>query len=1079
MFDGSFKSRRTINLGGNKQQVDKQRLLRQAQEERRAREAERLRLRSAERIQAWYRGRKAASNLRQELRTSWDLDTAQLEAFLAANASEAPSTTDIASSIHQVTRKFLLFFRPAWDHARLIKMCNLLLSDVQHHVATIKTAILPFVISGSEQDWGLLLARLLRLLSSSMRDCGSWPENESRSLVTLLDTLATPASYSSIVSNDRSKELSQSIIAVLVNSDVFPAIYSFMEGVSADEKDRVSVVMALNLAEQICKSYQADSERYRQLIVQFTRYIMTIPLLPNRIAIEALTSFTSRLPLDAILQQLAEENCQSVPSWPQKDITALLANILAFGHGRVNKMNMTISNAYVRVLTSLLGMIPTNLIEAPVAKPADEDEDQDDAEWRLETVPGSAPQLSSNGRLCPRMLKWLSLAHDSNHLNNLFAALGSSTGGNFSEQLLSDVTQLLLNLITLFPSQKINLLSSLMFFRFNINQPDTAKASVQGISIIRIALDTFFTTKLYQQLSNAMQMADTPARVMSIMDPQHTPAWGFMAIIAELYCQILVTMGDDEFHDSARNPIPLSSVVTLSTAARDASFLLWWHDNALDMSAHLSGSKNLTIGYLRDIITKLTRQLHARDSRRSFCPKDHWLAPMPLDMASFKRAVVLDEENLGGERNGDVEDEMGRPMGITERANRRLRSTQLARLSPRLGVLNNIPFVIRFEDRVAIFRAFVESDRDRTPWAFDFRHQARAVIRRDHVFEDGFDHLNPLGSRLKGRIAISFVDQYGIPEAGIDGGGVFKEFLTSLVHEAFDARAGLFMNTSDQLLYPNPQSFAREPRKLQEYEFLGRILGKALYEGILIDAAFAGFFLSKCLGQMNYLDDLPSLDPDLYKGLMFLKNYEGNFEDLALYFTVDDEELGVSKTRELIPGGSNIQVTRQNRIRYIYLMAHYRLNYQIEAQCRAFFHGLQDLIDPKWLWMFNQQELQVMLGGAQTAIQLDDLKQNVVYSNFSEDDPTIKHFWSVVEDMSEEDRRLLIKFVTSCARPPLLGFKELNPKMCIRNAGDEEDRLPTSSTCMNLLKLPAFKTRKQLKEKLMYAIHAEAGFDLS
>lgn len=51
MFDGSFKSRRTINLGGNKQQVDKQKLLKQAQEERRIREAERARLKAAERIQ--------------------------------------------------------------------------------------------------------------------------------------------------------------------------------------------------------------------------------------------------------------------------------------------------------------------------------------------------------------------------------------------------------------------------------------------------------------------------------------------------------------------------------------------------------------------------------------------------------------------------------------------------------------------------------------------------------------------------------------------------------------------------------------------------------------------------------------------------------------------------------------------------------------------------------------------------------------------------------------------------------------------------------------------------------------------
>ena len=34
----------------------------------------------------------------------------------------------------------------------------------------------------------------------------------------------------------------------------------------------------------------------------------------------------------------------------------------------------------------------------------------------------------------------------------------------------------------------------------------------------------------------------------------------------------------------------------------------------------------------------------------------------------------------------------------------------LASISPKLGILNNIPFVIPFEDRVKIFRQFVQND---------------------------------------------------------------------------------------------------------------------------------------------------------------------------------------------------------------------------------------------------------------------------------------------------------------------------------------------------------------------------------
>ena len=40
-------------------------------------------------------------------------------------------------------------------------------------------------------------------------------------------------------------------------------------------------------------------------------------------------------------------------------------------------------------------------------------------------------------------------------------------------------------------------------------------------------------------------------------------------------------------------------------------------------------------------------------------------------------------------------------------------------------------------------------------------------------------------------------------------------------------------------------------------------------------------------------------------------------------------------------------------------------------------------------------------------------------------------------------------------------------------------RLPTSATCMNLLKLPAYTSSEVLREKLMYAISAGAGFELS
>lgn len=60
------------------------------------------------------------------------------------------------------------------------------------------------------------------------------------------------------------------------------------------------------------------------------------------------------------------------------------------------------------------------------------------------------------------------------------------------------------------------------------------------------------------------------------------------------------------------------------------------------------------------------------------------------------------------------------------------------------------------------------------------------VIRRDHIVEDGFRQLNSLGSRLKSGINVSFVSECGLPEAGLDYGGLSKEFLTDISRKAFD-----------------------------------------------------------------------------------------------------------------------------------------------------------------------------------------------------------------------------------------------------------------------------------------------------
>ena len=74
--------------------------------------------------------------------------------------------------------------------------------------------------------------------------------------------------------------------------------------------------------------------------------------------------------------------------------------------------------------------------------------------------------------------------------------------------------------------------------------------------------------------------------------------------------------------------------------------------------------------------------------------------------------------------------------------------------------------------------------------------------------------------------------------------------------------------------------------------------------------------------------------------------------------------------------------------------------------------------------MFSSKELSTLISGAEHEISVSDLQAHTNYSGgYDINHPTISAFWQVVTGLDDEQKRSLLKFVTSCSRPPLLGFK--------------------------------------------------------
>jgi len=399
------------------------------------------------------------------------------------------------------------------------------------------------------------------------------------------------------------------------------------------------------------------------------------------------------------------------------------------------------------------------------------------------------------------------------------------------------------------------------------------------------------------------------------------------------------------------------------------------------------------------------------------------------------------------------------------------------------AVLDEVPHVLPFQDRVSLLHNVILNDQDNrssTRAAWMRFEQQQHQIRRTDLVADGFAAFSTLNSEeeLRGIFKVEFIGADGEPESGIDGGGLFKEFMVHICRDIFDPKYGLFTTTDDQTLYPSPSAFRAHPNAEELYRFMGKVIGKAIYEMFLLEAQFSRVFLNRILGHTNEVDDVAALDKELHRGMLRLKESE-RVDDLGLTFSISTTALGHAEDVDLIPNGRNIPVTRANLTQYLHVVANFRTNLQLQRHTTAFVQGIQCVMPLAWLKMFDPYELNTLISGSSTGFDIADLHAHTVYGGgFHQQSPTIQWLWQLLQQMNTEDLGRFLMFATSCSRPPLLGFKTLNPQFCIHMVPDAS-RLPTASTCANLFKLPNYRSFEALEMKVMQAIRAECGFDLS
>ncbi|XP_021169457.2 E3 ubiquitin-protein ligase HACE1 isoform X3 [Fundulus heteroclitus] len=345
------------------------------------------------------------------------------------------------------------------------------------------------------------------------------------------------------------------------------------------------------------------------------------------------------------------------------------------------------------------------------------------------------------------------------------------------------------------------------------------------------------------------------------------------------------------------------------------------------------------------------------------------------------------------------------------------------------------------------------------------------LIHRDSIFRSSCEMVSKsTNEKLKRGIAVRFHGEEGM------GQGVVREWFDILSNEIINPDYALFTQSADGTTFQPNSNSSVNPDHLNYFQFAGQILGLALYHRQLVNIYFTRSFYKHILGiPVNY-QDVSSIDPEYAKNLQWILDNDISDLGLELTFSVETDVFGAMEEVPLKPGGSSILVTQDNKAEYVQLVTELRMTRAIQPQINAFLQGFHTFIPPSLIQLFDEYELELLLSGM-PEIDVEDWCRNTEYtSGYDPEDPVIQWFWKVVRSLTQEEHILLLQFVTGSSRVPHGGFAYLMggsglQKFTIAAVPYTSDLLPTSSTCINMLKLPEYPSREVLRDRLLVALH--------
>uniref|UniRef100_A0A3Q2W7X5 HECT-type E3 ubiquitin transferase n=1 Tax=Haplochromis burtoni TaxID=8153 RepID=A0A3Q2W7X5_HAPBU len=326
-----------------------------------------------------------------------------------------------------------------------------------------------------------------------------------------------------------------------------------------------------------------------------------------------------------------------------------------------------------------------------------------------------------------------------------------------------------------------------------------------------------------------------------------------------------------------------------------------------------------------------------------------------------------------------------------------------------------------------------------------------------------------------------------VGEGADDAGGVFDDTITEMCQELETGVVDLLIpspNATAEVGY-NRDRFLLNPsacldEHMLQFKFLGILMGVAIRTKKPLDLHLAPLVWKQLCCIPLLLEDLEEVDllyVQTLKSILHIEDSgitEDNFHEMIPL----DSFVGQSadgKMVPIIPGGNSIPLTFSNRKEYVERAIEYRLH-EINRQVAAVREGMSWIVPVPLLSLLTAKQLEQMVCGM-PEICCDVLKKVVRYREVDEQHSLVQWFWQTLEEFSNEERVLFMRFVSGRSRLPA-NTADISQRFQIMKVDRPYDSLPTSQTCFFQLRLPPYSSQAVMAERLRYAINNCRSIDM-